>query len=399
MILKTLSVTEVNNYLKKIADNDFILNNLKVKGEVSNFKVHSSGHIYFSLKDENSKVNCVIFKSDAVNVSSNIKDGTKVEIRGRLSIYTRDGSYQVYCKEINEYGVGDLYAQFEQLKKQLLNEGLFDEKYKKPIPYLPRTVGVITSETGAAIRDIINVLQRRSPYLDIVIYPSLVQGKDAPANLIEGIKYFNKNKNADVIIISRGGGSIEELWAFNDKSLAYEIFKSKIPVVSGVGHEIDFTITDFVSDLRAPTPSAAAEVVAPKLEEINNNLIRHKAYLNQFINSRIINEKEKINYVNRILENNSPKNLIINKYRDVDSKKEKLTNLIMKKIENNRSNLININNMLTLLNPINVLNKGYAIIEDNNGKLVQDIDTLNSLKEIEVRMKDGSGNFKIEPKG
>ncbi|MBK1810990.1 exodeoxyribonuclease VII large subunit [Clostridium sp. YIM B02505] len=399
MILKTLSVTEVNNYLKKITDNDFILNNLKIKGEVSNFKVHSSGHIYFSLKDENSKVNCVVFKGDAVNVSSNIKDGTKVEIRGRLSIYTRDGSYQVYCKEINEYGVGDLYAQFEQLKKQLLNEGLFDEKYKKPIPYLPRTVGVITSETGAAIRDIINVIQRRSPYLDLVIYPALVQGKDAPAALIEGIKHFNKNKNVDVIIISRGGGSIEELWAFNDKSLAYEIFKSKIPIVSGVGHEIDFTITDFVSDLRAPTPSAAAEVVAPKLEEINNNLIRHKAYLNQFINSRITNEKEKINYVNRILENNSPKNLIINKYRDVDSKKEKLTDLMMKKIENNRSNLININNMLTLLNPINVLNKGYAIIEDNNGRLVQDIDTLSSLKEIEVKMKDGSGNFKIEPKG
>ncbi|WP_160678698.1 exodeoxyribonuclease VII large subunit [Clostridium sp. C8-1-8] len=399
MILKTLSVTEVNNYLKKITDNDFILNNLKVKGEVSNYKIHSSGHIYFSLKDENSKVNCVIFKGDAVNVSPNIKDGTKVEVRGRLSVYTRDGSYQVYCKEINEYGVGDLHAQFEQLKKQLFNEGLFDEKYKKPIPYLPKAIGIITSETGAALRDILNVLKRRSPYVDIMVYPSLVQGKDAPVSLIEGIKYFNREKNVDVIIISRGGGSIEELWAFNDKNLAYEIFKSKLPIISGVGHEIDFTITDFVSDLRAPTPSAAAEVAAPKLEELNNNLSRHKAYLDQFISTRMINEKEKINYISRILENNSPRNMIINRYRDIDSIKEKLTNIMMKKIENNRSNLININNMLTLLNPINVLNKGYAIIEDNNGNVIQNIDTLRTLEEVNVKMKDGSADFKIEPKG
>ncbi|QAA32069.1 exodeoxyribonuclease VII large subunit [Clostridium manihotivorum] len=398
MILKTLSVTEVNNYLKKITDNDFILNNLKVKGEVSNYKIHSSGHIYFSLKDENSKVNCVIFKGDAVNVSPTIKDGTKVEVRGRLSVYTRDGSYQVYCKEINEYGVGDLHAQFEQLKKQLFSEGLFDEKYKKPIPYLPKAIGVITSETGAALRDIINVLRRRSPYVDIMVYPSLVQGKDAPASLINGIRYFNREKNVDVIIIIRGGGSIEELWAFNDKNLAYEIFKSKLPVISGVGHEIDFTITDFVSDLRAPTPSAAAEVAAPKLEELNNNLSRHKAYLDQFISTRMINEKEKINYISRILENNSPRNMIINRYRDIDSIKDKLTNIMMKKIENNRSNLININNMLTLLNPINVLNKGYAIIEDNNGNVIQNIDKLKALDEVNVKMKDGSADFKIEPK-
>jgi exodeoxyribonuclease VII large subunit len=340
----------------------------------------------------------VIFKGDAVNVSPTIKDGTKVEVRGRLSVYTRDGSYQVYCKEINEYGVGDLHAQFEQLKKQLFSEGLFDEKYKKPIPYLPKAIGVITSETGAALRDIINVLRRRSPYVDIMVYPSLVQGKDAPASLINGIRYFNREKNVDVIIISRGGGSIEELWAFNDKNLAYEIFKSKLPVISGVGHEIDFTITDFVSDLRAPTPSAAAEVAAPKLEELNNNLRRHKAYLDQFISTRMINEKEKINYISRILENNSPRNMIINRYRDIDSIKDKLTNIMMKKIENNRSNLININNMLTLLNPINVLNKGYAIIEDNNGNVIQNIDNLKALDEVNVKMKDGSADFKIEPK-
>lgn len=265
MKLKTLSVGEVNNYVKKLVENDFILKNLNVKGEISNLKFHSSGHIYFSLKDENSKVNCIMFKNNAVNLDFRLEEGMKVEIKARLGVYHKEGTYQLYCENIKKAGIGELFEEFHKLKKELSEEGIFDEKYKRALPKFPKRIGIITARTGAAVRDIINVIQRRNKSLDIILYPAKVQGENAADSIIEGIRYFNNEKSVDVIILGRGGGSIEELWTFNNRDLAYEIFNSRIPTVSAVGHEVDFTISDFVSDMRAPTPSAAGELVSPSL--------------------------------------------------------------------------------------------------------------------------------------
>ncbi len=260
MHIKTLTVSQLNRYVKNTLDADFILNNASVKGEISNLKIHSSGHIYFSLKDGGSKINCVMFKSYAYKLKFVPENGMDIVVEGNVSVYEKEGSYQLYCKAMKREGIGDLYIAFEELKEKLKKEGLFDDAHKKEIPRFPKKVGVITSPTGAALRDIINVTKRRNKGIELLIYPALVQGIDASKTIIEGIKILNKVEDVDIIILARGGGSIEELWAFNNEELAYEIYSSKKPIITGVGHETDFTIVDFVSDRRAPTPSAAAEI-------------------------------------------------------------------------------------------------------------------------------------------
>lgn len=263
MHVKTLTVSQLNRYVKNTLDADFILNNASVKGEISNLKIHSSGHIYFSLKDEGSKINCVMFKSYAYKLNFNLENGMNIIAHGNVSVYGKEGSYQLYVKEMKREGIGDLYIAFEKLKEKLKNEGLFDESNKKEIPRFCKKIGgVITSPTGAALRDIINVTKRRNKGIELLIYPALVQGTDASKTLVDGIKTLNKVEDVDIIILARGGGSIEELWAFNNEDLAYTIYNSKKPIITGVGHETDFTIVDFVSDRRAPTPSAAAEIAA-----------------------------------------------------------------------------------------------------------------------------------------
>src|SRR3712207_3002284 len=246
MYMKALSVSDINNYIKKMMDNDFILNNSLIKGEISNFKIHSSGHIYFSLKDLNSKINCVMFKSYAANLKIIPQDGMKVIVKGRISTYVKGGNYQLYCESIQLDGLGELYIAFEQLKEKLQREGLFDMEHKRPIPKYAKKIGVITSPTGAAIRDIINVTKRRNNSVNLLIYPAIVQGVNASRDVINGIEVLNKRNDIDLIIIARGGGSIEELWTFNDENLARAIYKSSIPVITGVGHEVDYTIVDFV---------------------------------------------------------------------------------------------------------------------------------------------------------
>ena len=273
MKIKTLTVSELNNYIKKTLDNDFILNNLVIRGEISNLKYHSSGHIYFSLKDSISKINCIMFKSNSIELNFRLEEGMEVIVNARCSIYQGTGSLQLYIDRLQKEGIGELYVKFENLKKRLQDEGYFDESYKKEIPNMPRRVGVVTSETGAVIKDIINVTKRRSKLVDIVLYPALVQGEGAYKTIINGIRFFNKRKDIDIIIIGRGGGSIEELWNFNEEELAKEIFKSKIPIISAVGHETDFTIADFVSDYRASTPSQAAEIAVPLESDIRSNCL------------------------------------------------------------------------------------------------------------------------------
>ena len=396
MKIKTLTVSEVNNYLKRIIDNDFILNNLSVKGEISNLKYHSSGHIYFSLKDEGGKINCVMFRSKAIMLKLTLEEGMGVVIGGRASIYPQNGSVQLYCDTIEQEGRGELYIKFERLKEKLSKEGYFDEELKKEIPKLPSRVGIVTSPTGAAIRDIINVSRRRNSLVDLVLYPAKVQGIGAYMEVIQGIKYFNRTKSVDVIIIGRGGGSIEELWNFNEEELAKAIFKSKIPIISAVGHEVDFTISDFVSDVRAATPSQGAEIAVPLQSDIEDTI----EYINNRMGSIIANklqlEKNKVDSLSRILKLNSPMSRIVNNYMIIEKLKERLNSNIVNKINIEKERLSGLNNLLMAQNPCNLLNKGYAIIEDESG-VINTVKRMSEEKEINVFLADGLVKGRFSP--
>lgn len=396
MKLKTLSVGEVNNYVKKLVENDFILKNLNVKGEISNLKFHSSGHIYFSLKDENSKVNCIMFKNNAVNLDFRLEEGMKVEIKARLGVYHKEGTYQLYCENIKKAGIGELFEEFHKLKKELSEEGIFDEKYKRALPKFPKRVGIITARTGAAVRDIINVIQRRNKSLDIILYPAKVQGENAADSIIEGIRYFNNEKSVDVIILGRGGGSIEELWAFNNRDLAYEIFNSRIPTVSAVGHEVDFTISDFVSDMRAPTPSAAGELVSPSLQEMINDLLNKKEFLHRAIDRKFLNAKKDVDLLHKGLKGNNPKHIIEKRIKEVNSLEEKLNFLGKRKIDKAKDELIALNSILQTLNPLNTLGRGYSVIMDKEDKVINKVSELKKNDMVKVIMKDGSVNIDIK---
>ena len=396
MKLKTLSVGEVNNYVKKLVENDFILKNLNVKGEISNLKFHSSGHIYFSLKDENSKVNCIMFKNNAVNLDFRLEEGMKVEIKARLGVYHKEGTYQLYCENIKKAGIGELFEEFHKLKKELSEEGIFDEKYKRALPKFPKRIGIITARTGAAVRDIINVIQRRNKSLDIILYPAKVQGENAADSIIEGIRYFNNEKSVDVIILGRGGGSIEELWAFNNRELAYEIFNSRIPTVSAVGHEVDFTISDFVSDMRAPTPSAAGELVSPSLQEMINDLLNKKEFLHRAIDRKFLNAKKDVDLLHKGLKCNNPKHIIEKRIKEVNSLEEKLNFLGKRKIDKAKDELIALNSILQTLNPLNTLGRGYSVIMDKEDKVINEVSELKKNDMVKVIMKDGSVNIDIK---
>ncbi|MDM0869364.1 exodeoxyribonuclease VII large subunit [Clostridium perfringens] len=396
MKLKTLSVGEVNNYVKKLVENDFILKNLNVKGEISNLKFHSSGHIYFSLKDENSKVNCIMFKNNAVNLDFRLEEGMRVEIKARLGVYHKEGTYQLYCENIKKAGIGELFEEFHKLKKELSEEGIFDEKYKRALPKFPKRVGIITARTGAAVRDIIKVIQRRNKSLDIILYPAKVQGENAADSIIEGIRYFNNEKSVDVIILGRGGGSIEELWAFNNRDLAYEIFNSRIPTVSAVGHEVDFTISDFVSDMRAPTPSAAGELVSPSLKEMINDLVNKKEFLHRAIDRKFLNAKKDVDLLHKGLKGNNPKHIIEKRIKEVNSLEEKLNFLGKRKIDKAKDELIALNSILQTLNPLNTLGRGYSVIMDKEDKVINNVSELKKNDMVKVIMKDGSVNIDIK---
>ncbi|MCI7442712.1 MAG: exodeoxyribonuclease VII large subunit [Clostridium sp.] len=391
MKIKTLSVSEVSNYLKKIIDNDFILMNLSVKGEISNLKYHSSGHIYFSLKDEGSKINAIMFRDDKSSLNFKLEEGMSIIVKGRISIYPASGSLQLYVKSVEQEGEGNLFIKFEKLKERLNKEGYFNEEHKKPIPVFPKRIGIITSETGAAVRDIINVSRRRNSLVDLILYPAQVQGKDAYKTLIDGIRYFDENKSVDVIILGRGGGSIEELWNFNEEDLAKEIFKCKIPIISAVGHETDFTISDFVSDLRAATPSQAAEIAVPLEEDLYLNIKGAEEFLNKEIKGLLLKEREKVKSLEKMINLQSPKEKIVNSYIEIDNLKKRLNSKILSKIYIEKEKLTGINNLLMANNPISLLNKGYAIIEDEK-EIIKSIEQLKNDKDIEITLKDGKVN-------
>lgn len=396
MYLKTLTVSDINNYIKKVVDNDFILNNAAISGEISNFKLHSSGHMYFSLKDEHSKINCVMFKGSTRTLKFVPDNWIKVIAKGRISVYEKDGSYQLYCNSIEPEGLGELYIAFEKLKKKLELEGLFNVEHKKTIPKFAEKIGVITSPTGAAIRDIINVSKRRNNNCQIIIYPSLVQGLGASEDVIRGINTFNKMDDLDTIIIARGGGSIEELWAFNDENLARAIYNSKIPIITGVGHEVDYTIADFVSDRRAPTPSAAAEIAVFNKEEILNSVANYKSTLNYRMMQLLKDRYNNIENLKRNLEMNSPERIIVNEYHKLDKLKEALNYSIKTSLDLKKQKLSKSSALLSAHNPLNILSKGFAIIESMDGSVASSLNKLQSLPEVNIILKDGKGKFKIE---
>ena len=396
MNIKTLTVTEVSNYIKRVIDNDFILGNLSVKGEISNLKFHSSGHIYFSLKDEASKINCVMFKSKAMYLDVDLEEGMQIVVKGKASIYPATGSMQIYCEEINKEGIGELFIKFEKLKKKLESKGYFETYNKKELPRYPRRIGVVTSPTGAAIRDIINVIKRRNGMVDIVLYPAKVQGINAYKEIIEGIQYFNEKNNVDLLIVGRGGGSIEELWNFNEEALAEVVYNSNLPIISAVGHEVDFTICDFVSDVRAATPSQGAEIAVPLENDIKQEIERISLYLDDTIYNKIKNFRNEIISMERILKIHSPLSKIQNCYLEVDKLKDRLDFVLRTKLNKEKQRLESLNNLLIAHNPINVLSRGYAIIEDNDA-LIKSKEQLKEEKNLKITFKDGKIEGKFMP--
>ncbi len=386
--INTYTVTQVNRYIKKILDNDFILSNIMVKGEISNFKNHSSGHMYFSLKDENAAMKCVMFRGQALSLKFKLEDGMKVVISGYVSSYEKDGQCQLYCDFMELDGVGDLYAKYEKLKEKLAKEGLFDENKKKKLPLLPKCVAVITSPTGAVIRDILNVSQRRFPKANIKLFPSSVQGEGAYRELVRQVEFINENNLADVIIIGRGGGSIEDLWNFNSEELAYAIYNSKIPVVSAVGHETDFTICDFVSDLRAPTPSAAAEVVFPILDELVYKLETFEKRLRLALTGNLESKRKRLIKLKESYYFKRPEELINKLKIRSDMATKDLIKANEKNINKAKNEFSNIVSKLDALSPLKTLSRGYSVVLKDN-MFVKSEKNIAVGEEFSVKLNDG----------
>ncbi|MBE7029258.1 MAG: exodeoxyribonuclease VII large subunit [Ruminococcaceae bacterium] len=389
-----ISVTELNSLIKEYFDLNPVFTSLYVKGEISNFKKHSSGHCYFSLKDEKSVIKAVMFKFNAYNLQFEPENGMKVILNARLSSYERDGVYQLYVNEMQPDGIGALHIKFEKLKEKLSKEGLFDERYKKQIPRFPKTIGVVTSPTGAAIRDIINVLKRRWKNVDIIIYPAQVQGEDAHLSIISGIKYFNENK-VDVIIIGRGGGSVEDLWCFNEEEVAREIFKSTVPLISAVGHETDYTISDFVADLRAPTPSAAAELSVPSVYEVMEfiNSSEKRMYLSLLKKIEFLNDKINMYKNSNVLKH--PERILEKYQQDVSNFSDKLLLTYSDAISKFKERYIKNVALLDGLSPLKVLKRGYTFVEDDNGKVLDSVKNIISEDIINLKFADGKARCKV----
>lgn len=385
-----ITVTALNKYIKNIVDNDEFLGMVYIRGEISNFKSHYTGHLYFTLKDETSLIKCVMFKTYTSNLNFTPKDGMNVVILGSVSVFERDGIYQIYVKGMEMDGVGALYAEYEKLKSKLAEEGLFDESKKKRIPMLPKSIGVITSKTGAVIRDIINVTTRRFPNVNIKLYPASVQGKGAAETIVKGLKYFNQARNVDVIIVARGGGSLEDLWPFNEEITARAIYESNIPVISAVGHETDFTIADFVADLRAPTPSAAGELAVPELNELMWKLgnIRKKICLLLTQKLELMKNKYYSLMNSKVLKN--PYDILQQKTLTVEKYESELISNITIKIKDDRLKLTKIASGLDALSPLKTLTRGYSIIEDKNRNVITSVKKIKTNDIVSIILTDGS---------
>ena len=394
MNIEPISVTDLNKYIKDKVAGDEYLNNVLVKGEISNFKHHYTGHLYFTLKDDNSLIKCIMFKSFTQNLKFVPKDGMKVMVFGTVSVFERDGVYQIYCKAMQEEGMGSLYKAYEELKAKLEKEGLFSDQYKKKIPFMPKVVGVLTSQTGSVIRDIINVSTRRNPNVYIRLFPVPVQGEGAGEKIANAIQFMNEKKLADVLILARGGGSLEDLWPFNEEVVARAIFQSKIPIISAVGHETDFSISDFVADLRAPTPSAAAELAVADTGDLKIKLETYKTRYKLALKKKV--ELMRLQYekcmARRVLK--EPLQEINEKRIRLDIMVKNMQHTVVSKYKDSKSEMIKLVAKLDTLSPQKTLTRGY-IIKKKQGKIIKSAEELKKEDEIELRFVDGKKKAKV----
>lgn len=410
-----ITVTQLTRYIKYKLDNDQNLNKIYLKGEISNFKAHTRGHFYFTLKDENSRVNAVMFSTYAKDVKFDIQDGMKVLVTGKVSVYEATGGYQIYVDSITEDGLGNLYIAFEQLKKKLDAEGLFREEHKKPIPKIPNRIGIITAPTGAAIKDILSTLKRRWPLCETILFPSLVQGAEAATDIVKNIE-LAKGYDLDVLIVGRGGGSIEDLWCFNEEIVARAIYDLDIPVISAVGHEIDFTISDFVADLRAPTPTGAAEMAVPDIRDITKLLNQLEIRSINGISNIISIRKEKLHKLSDsfVLKNpitmyqikeekfdnlfdrlvTSYRNLITNNKNKIELLDSKLINSINNKYNTDKNNFVKVLSKLEVLNPLLTIKRGYSIVRKDN-KVISSKKDLKKKDKVEIELTDGKVDLEV----
>ncbi len=389
-----ISVSQLNKYIKNKVDQDEYLNNVLIKGEISNFKHHYTGHMYFTLKDNNSLIKCIMFKSYTPHLNFVPKDGMSVIVLGTVSVFERDGVYQIYCKAMQQEGIGDLYKEYEKLKAKLNEEGLFAESHKKKIPLYSKRIGVLTSETGSVIRDIINVSTRRNPNVYIKLLPVPVQGEGASKKIADAINLMNERNLADIIIVARGGGSLEDLWPFNEEIVARAIYNSELPVISAVGHETDFSISDFVADLRAPTPSAAAELAVPDIDELKIKLSSYNNRYKVALKKQV--EYKRLKYekcmTRRVFK--EPLQRINESYLHVDTQTKNIENKFKLKIMQKRSEFQNVVEKIDALSPLKTLSRGYSIME-KNGKIIKSKKELNIGDEVNIKLYEGTTKAKI----
>ncbi|MFZ5985790.1 MAG: exodeoxyribonuclease VII large subunit [Bacillota bacterium] len=394
-----LDVSTVNKYIKDIMSRDLILSNLWVRGEISNFKNHSSGHMYFTLKDEASLIKCVMFRTCNLSLRFMPENGMKVIIRGYVSVFERDGQYQLYAEEMQSDGIGNLHIAFEQLKKKLSDEGIFANEYKKKVPFLPRSIGVVTSSTGSVIRDIINVLDRRFYNANIKIFPVRVQGDGAAREIARAVKRLNELNLVDVIILARGGGSLEELWPFNEEIVARSIFHSNIPVISAVGHETDYTISDFAADVRAPTPSAAAEIVMPEKLLLKNRLGELNVRLMNSLHRKLRIKRERLYELSNAAVFRQPYDRIYQERMKLDMLNRDIRKSIIAKHERAEAKLKFLIGKLDALSPLNILSRGYGIVKSKEtGTIIKSVTGVSVGDEVEVSLRDGKMNCVINSK-
>lgn len=383
------TVSQLNNYIKGIIDDDFVLNNIHVEAEISNFKAHSSGHMYFTIKDEYSAMSAVMFRSAAQRLKFTPENGLKVSIYGYISVYEKTGQYQLYAEIMEPSGIGSLYLEYERLKERLEKVGLFDQKHKKAIPPFPKCVAVITSPTGAAVRDVIRISKRRNPNVRLVVVPALVQGMSAGDDIVRAIKEVNLWGKADVIILGRGGGSIEDLWAFNEEKVARAVFESEIPIISAVGHETDFTITDFIADLRASTPSAAAELAVPEMKGMTDKLLGIDRRLENAFNKKFLEAKNRYNLaISAVSFKRFPQKIYETEIY-VENLEKRLNNAMLYKKDNIKNRFLRARDKLEAISPVNILKRGYSLAYDKDNRVIKSSSQVDCGDKIRLVLDEG----------
>jgi exodeoxyribonuclease VII large subunit len=398
MAQQVLSITQLNTYIQGKLDGDPMLGAVAVRGEISNYKLYPSGHHYFTLKDEGSALKCVMFKGNAMRLRFRPENGMKVLAMGKVSVFPRDGAYQLYCNAMAMDGVGDLYAAFEQLKKKLASQGLFDQAHKKPIPKFPGTIGIITSSAGAAIHDMLRILRKRYPLTKVRLIPVRVQGAEAPGEIASAIRYANFYKLADLLIVGRGGGSIEDLWAFNDELVAHAIYQSDIPVISAVGHEPDVTISDFVADLRAATPSNAAELAVPDRESLSQTLDAMSTAMASALNRQLRSARQHLNVLSRSAALQSPTGYLEQRRQNLSGLKTRLVSAQRQNISLKKHRYVALISKLDAMSPLKVLTRGYAITQKDDGTMLRSVSQVSAGDSIQIRLQDGALNARIMDK-